>query len=264
MQQLGGARRREREPDSVGARSPRPRYARSARGWRHSDQSDVRHCFPTGRLLTMTDPKAQITTYTYFADGAFASTVYSPTADCNAEQSPSCTTPITGGSAMMIDGTGLTSEHVQLSGQPTRLPGQVANVDGPLTDDTITYAYDETRPRDDARDQRGRCDLGIRRNRPDRLPRRISWGTFTYTHEGTTTTRAATITYPNAQTTGYTYFGNGGGPSTADGPPQIPERDDAVKIRLHVRCCREHRDVAPGGRGGRGACGPMDMTRRIS
>jgi RHS repeat-associated protein len=106
--------------------------------------------------------------------------------------------------ASMVDGIGTTSYTYKAVG--TLGAGQVATVDGPLTNDTITYTYDE---------------LGHVTNRDingtgvtwafDTLGRTTSevnvLGTFAYTYDGTTN-RLATVTYPSNQTSTYSYFGN--------------------------------------------------------
>ena len=158
-----------------------------------------------GRLKTVTDPKAQVTTYPYFSDDAMALTVYT-----NAEvatPSVSFTYDVQYGRvASMTDGFGLTAYTYHPGGQLGA--GQVASVDGPLTDDTITYAYDElgrmtTRAIDGVGVTWEFDPLGRTTSETSVL------GTFTYTYEGQTS-RVATVAYPNAQTSGYTYFGNTG------------------------------------------------------
>jgi YD repeat-containing protein len=84
--------------------------------------------------------------------------------------------------------------------------GHVATVDGPLDNDTITYQYDEL----------GRVvsrTLGgvARTEQYDALGRVTTevnaLGTFTYGYDGPTG-RLATVTYPNGQTSAYSYFDN--------------------------------------------------------
>ncbi len=92
-----------------------------------------------GRLKTVTDPKQQVTTYTYALDDAVLSTVYTNAAIATPGVSYTYHAAYAR-VAMMTDGTGVTSYAYHPAGQPGA--GQVASVDGPLPNDTITYAYD--------------------------------------------------------------------------------------------------------------------------
>ena len=119
----------------------------------------------TGRLKTVTDPKGQVTTYTYNLDDTVASTVYTnaqiatpsvslaflsargappPRAGAprlRSSRRPQALDPAYNRVATMVDGTGTTAYTYH----PADVvgAGQVASVDGPLPNDTITYAYDE-------------------------------------------------------------------------------------------------------------------------
>jgi len=157
----------------------------------------------TTRLKSVTDPKLQTTSYTYFADDKIKDTLFTN------EQIPTPDVSFTydatyGRLATMVDGTGTTT----YSYHPIGIPGatKLASVDGPLTNDTITYTYDE---------------LGRVTNRAmngvgvtwafDALGRVTSeanvLGTFAYTYDGVMS-RLETVTYPNGQTSAYSYFGN--------------------------------------------------------
>jgi RHS repeat-associated protein len=159
----------------------------------------------TSRLRSLIDPKLQVTTYTYFADDRVKDTIFTN------EQIPTPDVSFTydihyGRLATMVDGTGTTaySYHPVGSLGATRL----ASIDGSLTNDTITYAYD----------QLGRVMTRAVNGSGvtwtfDALGRVMSetnaLGTFTYTYDGATT-RVATLSYPNGQTSMYYYFGNSG------------------------------------------------------
>jgi YD repeat-containing protein len=94
----------------------------------------------TGRLLTVTDPKDQVTTYTYAADGQQLSMTF-PNAQI---ATPGVTVTYDasyGRLATMTDGIGLTTYGYHAPG--ILGAGEVAAIDGPLTSDTITYTYDE-------------------------------------------------------------------------------------------------------------------------
>jgi hypothetical protein len=105
--------------------------------------------------------------------------------------------------ATMVDGTGTTAyTHVSAG---TAGAGQVASVDGPLANDTITYTYDVL-GRATNRDINGTgVTWGF-----DALGRVTSeinvLGTFTYGYDGVTP-RLASVTYPNGQTSAYSYYG---------------------------------------------------------
>ena len=81
-------------------------------------------------------------------------------------------------------------------------------MDGPLTNDTISYEYDEL-GRVTSRAINGSANTATRAFDP--LGRTTSevnvLGTFTYTYDGPTG-RVATVSYPNSQTSTYSYFGN--------------------------------------------------------
>ena len=88
-----------------------------------------------GRLKTVTDPKDQVTTYTYALDDALLSTAWTNAAIATPSVSYTYET-IYPRVATMVDGTGTTSYSYHAAGQPGA--GQVASVDGPLANDTIT------------------------------------------------------------------------------------------------------------------------------
>jgi YD repeat-containing protein len=157
----------------------------------------------SGRLKTITDPKDQVTTHSYNVDDSLSGTAYT-----NEEHE----TPDVSYTydayyarvATMVDGIGTTSYTYVAPG--TNGAGQVATVDGPLTNDTIAYTYDEL----------GRViqrTINGTANQVDRtfdaLGRVTSeenlLGEFTYTYDGVTN-RLATVTYPNDQTSTYTYL----------------------------------------------------------
>jgi YD repeat-containing protein len=84
--------------------------------------------------------------------------------------------------------------------------GQIASVDGPLTDDVITYTHDQlgrlaTRTINGGGITQTYDSLG-------RVTTQLnSLGTFTCGYDGPTS-RTASVVYPNLQTTTCTYFGN--------------------------------------------------------
>jgi RHS repeat-associated protein len=160
----------------------------------------------TSRLKTLTDPKGQVTTFSYAADDrmlqmAFTNeTISTPDVSFTYETNyPRLST--------MVDGTGTTTYTHKPSG--TWGAGQVASVDGPLTNDTITMTYDDL-GRMTARLING---YGISSMEYDALGRLTEetneLGTFTYDFSGHTR-RLESVNYPNGQTSTYSYFGNSG------------------------------------------------------
>jgi RHS repeat-associated protein len=162
----------------------------------------------TSRLKTVTDPKQQLTTYTYALDDQLTGMTF--TNAVIGTPSVSFTyDPVFGRLATMVDGTGTTTYgYHPITVPPTLGATQLASVDGPLPNDTITYSYDQL-GRVTTRAINGAANTVTWAF--DALGRVTSeanvLGTFTYTYDGPTD-RVATVTYPNGQTSSYAYFGN--------------------------------------------------------
>jgi len=108
--------------------------------------------------------------------------------------------------ATISDATGLTTYTYHAAGQLGA--GQVASIDGPLTDDTITFGYDVI-GRLAARDVNG-AGVTWQFDTLGRVTSEVNaLGTFTYTYDGLSG-RISTVTYPNSQRSAYTYLGNSG------------------------------------------------------
>jgi RHS repeat-associated protein len=159
----------------------------------------------TSRLLQRTDAKGQHTTYAYNLDEQLQQIAY-PNAEIATPTVALTYEAVYGRLATMVDGIGTTSYAYRPAGQLGA--GAVESVDGPLVDDTITYGYDPL----------GRVvsrTLGAATTTWtfDGLGRLTALGdpigSFTYTYDGTSD-RVATVTYPNSQTSTYSYFGNTG------------------------------------------------------
>ena len=163
------------------------------------------------RLKTVTDPKQQVTTYSYAADDQVTGMVYTDAQIATPSVSFTYDT-VFGRLATMVDGTGTTIyAYHPITTNPTTLGAtHLASVNGPLTDDTITYSYDQL-GRVTTRAINGTANTVAWTF--DALGRVTSeanvLGTFTYTYDGPTA-RVATVTYPNGQTSQYAYFGNTG------------------------------------------------------
>jgi YD repeat-containing protein len=164
----------------------------------------------TSRLKKVTDAKNQETNYTYVTDDQIQQITY--TNAQIATPSVSFTYDATYGRlATMGDGIGTTTYGYHAVATPPALGAtQLASVDGPLANDTITYSYDQL-GRVTTRAINGAANTVTWAF--DALGRVTSevnvLGTFTYTYDGTTA-RVATVTYPNNQTSTYSYFGNSG------------------------------------------------------
>ena len=125
-------------PSRTGARLAEPRHPRGARA---NGTTDTLYAYDaSGRLKTVTDPKDQVTTHTYATDDSLLTTVYT-----NATiPTPGVTytyDPVYPRVSTMVDGIGTTTYAYKAPG--VLGAGQVASVDGPLTNDTLTYTYDQ-------------------------------------------------------------------------------------------------------------------------
>jgi RHS repeat-associated protein len=165
----------------------------------------------SGRLQKVKDAKGQETHSTYSLDDTLLLTTYVNAEHPTPNVSWSYTDPATsapdpyGRVRGMTDGTGTTTYAFHpITGTPSPGAGQIASIDGPYPNDTITYAYDElgrvvSRTMNGATttwayDQQGRLTtIG------DPI------GGFAYSYSGNSG-RVASVTYPNGQTSSYTYF----------------------------------------------------------
>jgi YD repeat-containing protein len=159
----------------------------------------------TSRIKTVTDPKGQVTTYVYNGDDTIREVIFT-----NATiATPSVTytyDPSYNRMVGMADGTGTTAYNYHAPG--TLGAGRVASVDGPLLNDTITYGYDEL-GRATSRAING---VGVTWtfDAIGRTTQEVNaLGTFTYAYEAVTA-RLASVTYPNGQSSAYSYFENVG------------------------------------------------------
>jgi YD repeat-containing protein len=175
-----------------------------------ADGSEIRYEYEpgSGRLSAITDEQGQTKNFQYFGDDNLKQISYSnaiiSTPSVNFTYDTNYDRVLT-----MEDGTGTTTySYNPITGTPTLGAGQLASVDGPLSNDTITYQYDE---------------LGRVTNRAinsvamitqyDAMGRLTnvnhSLGTFNYAYTNATL-RLASIVYPNGQKTYFDYYGNSG------------------------------------------------------
>jgi RHS repeat-associated protein len=157
----------------------------------------------SGRLSTVTDPKQQVTTYAYAVDDSVIGITFTNAVIATPGVSYTYD-PVYNRVATMVDGTGTTAYTYHPAA--TLGAGQVATVDGPLTDDTIAYSYDEL-GRVFSRSINGAANTTTQVY--DALGRVTTetnvLGTFTYAYVGATG-RLQLVTYPNGQTSSYAYF----------------------------------------------------------
>ena len=166
----------------------------------------------SGRLLSVTDPKGNVKTTTYNLDDTVSGISY--TLGANTAPTPNVSftyDPAYNRVSTVLDGTGTTTyAYRPVTVPPSLGAGKLASVDGPLTDDTIEYGYDEL----------GRVtgrQIGSSANTQtqafDSLGRLTTLtnplGAFTYTYDGNTG-RPASLLYPNGQQTTWSYYDNVG------------------------------------------------------
>jgi YD repeat-containing protein len=193
----------------VDANGNRTRWERDVQGRvtreiRADNTTDTHYTYDaTGRLKTITDPKDQVTTHSYNADDSLSGTGYTNETVATPDVSYTYDSYYSR-VASMVDGIGTTSYTYKAAG--TNGAGQVAAIDGPLTNDTIAYTYDEL-GRVVQRTINGTANqvdwtfdaLGRVTSEENLL------GEFTYTYHGVTN-RLNTVTYPNNQTSTYSYL----------------------------------------------------------
>ena len=162
----------------------------------------------TSRLKSMTDALNQITNYSYFVDDTLQQVSYT-----NA-QNPTPTVSYTydpnyNRVASMADGTGTTHYiYNPVPSPPTLGANQLYQVVGPLSNDTITYTYDEL-GRALSQDING-TTASVTYDPLGRLNTTTNaLGSFSRGYDGVTP-RLQTLTYPNGQTANYSYYGNTG------------------------------------------------------
>ncbi|HEV2804206.1 MAG TPA: RHS repeat-associated core domain-containing protein [Chthoniobacterales bacterium] len=167
----------------------------------------------TSRLQSSTDAKSQRTNYTYFADDAIHQISYTnivgqpltpPTPAVSYTYDPNYNRVVT-----MTDGIGTTTYgYNAIAVPPTLGAGQLASIDAPLANDTITLSYDQL-GRITSRSVNGTANsetwtfdsLGRVSTDVNKL------GTFTNTYVGVTD-RLSKVLYPGGASANYLYFPN--------------------------------------------------------
>jgi YD repeat-containing protein len=179
----------------------------------YEGQSAANTAGATSRLKSSTDAKSQRTNYTYFADDNIQQVSYTNLAG-QALTPPTPSVSYTYDSnynrvATMVDGTGTTTYSYNPIAVPPALgAGQLASIDAPLANDTITFSYDQL-GRVTNRSVNGTANseawtfdsLGRVSTDVNKL------GTFTNTYVGVTN-RLSKIAYPGGASANFTYFPN--------------------------------------------------------
>ncbi len=167
----------------------------------------------SSRLKSSTDAKNQRTNYAYFADDDVQQVTYT---DVNGQPLNPATPSVSftydsnyNRAKTMIDGIGTTTySYNAIAVPPTLGAGQLASIDAPLANDTITFSYDQL-GRVTNRSINGTANAATWTF--DSLGRVSSvvnkLGTFTNTYVGVTN-RLSTMTYPGGSSAVYTYFPN--------------------------------------------------------
>jgi RHS repeat-associated protein len=167
----------------------------------------------SSRVKSSTDAKNQRTNYLYFADHNIQQITYTdvngqplnpPTPSVSFTYDPNYNRVRT-----MLDGTGTTTyTYNPITAPPALGAGQLGSIDGPLTNDTLTFIYDQL-GRVTNRSINGNTNsttwtfdsLGRMSSVANKL------GTFNYAYVNVTD-RLSSLTYPNGYSVAYTYFPN--------------------------------------------------------
>lgn len=167
----------------------------------------------SSRLKSVTDAKNQRTNYSYLADDNIQQISYTNTTG----QPLSPLTPSVSFTydsnydrvKTMVDGTGTTTYNYNpIASPPVLGAGQLASIDGPLSNDTITFGYDQL-GRVTNRSINGANNvvtwsfdgLGRVSSNTNKL------GAFNYSYVNVTD-RVSSVTYPDGASTVYSYFPN--------------------------------------------------------
>jgi RHS repeat-associated protein len=174
----------------------------------YSDGSKTSYSYETStsRLRQVVDEKQRVTQYAYNRDDTLASIAY---ANTTIPTSPLILSYDTNYQRIIsiADGIGMTVySYNPISGTPIPGAGQLASIDGPLADDTITFAYDEVGRR--VSTAVGGISLGVTYDAVGRLIGETNaLGAFVYAYDGPSS-RLVSRGLPNNQQEELQYGGN--------------------------------------------------------
>jgi RHS repeat-associated protein len=171
----------------------------------YPDGTEVRYFYENtlSRLRQVIDEKQQTTFYTYNRDDSLKSVAYGNAAVATPSVSftydSAYLRPLS-----MTDGTGTTTyNYLPVTVPPVLGAGNLASVDGPLANDTITYSYDELGRPVQAAINGVSMRMGF-----DEAGRTITTsnalGSFNYSYDGGSS-RVLSESYPNGQATSLVY-----------------------------------------------------------
>jgi RHS repeat-associated protein len=158
----------------------------------------------TSLLRALTDAKAQVKNFQYFKDGGLKAVSYT-----NAQIS----TPTVGYAydsvyarvLSMTDGVGLTQyAYAPITVPPSLGAGRLAGLDGPFSNDSVTFAYDSL-GRVRATRIQGILDSVVYDSLGRVTTAVNALGAFSYKYQGVTGRLDSTL-FPNGQKTAYSYF----------------------------------------------------------
>ncbi len=174
----------------------------------YGDGSQIQYFYEntTSRVREVIDEKQQVSLFVFNRDDALKSTAYAKAAVSTPGVSYTYDSDYQRVSSM-TDGTGTTLyTYNPVTASPTLGAGQLASVDGPLPNDTITYGYDELGRRISTAingvastvtfDAAGRITTAAN-----------ALGSFGYDYDGASS-RMVSETFPNGQTAARSYGGN--------------------------------------------------------
>jgi RHS repeat-associated protein len=199
----------------------------------YHDGTQVKYTYENtiSRLKATTDPKGQVTRFKYNADNSLQEISYTDLA--GAPLVPA--TPTVGYSydpyypraTGMTDAFGSTAyAYHPISSTPALGAGMLASIDGPWTDDTVSFGYDEL-GRVINQSVNGSANtstvaydtLGRLQNLTNPL------GSFTYVYAGISN-QLDRIEYPNGQVTQYGFYPNTGTPGTGNGDRRLQQMEN--------------------------------------
>lgn len=174
----------------------------------YPDLTQISYNYETnsGRLKSVTDAKNQTTLYDYFVDNNLKQVTYSNAVVGTPSASFTYDTNFNR-MVTMTDGNGVTTySYNPITGSPSLGAGRLSSIDGPFTNDAITYFYDEL-----GRVTNRAINSVAQKLTFDTLGRVAiltnALGTFSNTFVGASG-RISTNFYPNGQKTIFSYYGN--------------------------------------------------------